>query len=516
MSHIDPPATDVAGGAGIDIGSVVAGFADLGTLAPVAIEVIRMADDDTATIRDITAVIRRDPGLASRLLRVANSAMYSQITEVTTLERATTLLGLRMVKLLSLGFNLIAEMRSGPIDTSIVWRRSLATSVLAHQIAEYGVVELADEALAAGLLSHIGKLALANDSTYLRLTGPDRLWLASWEEAEILGFTSDEVTARILHSWNLPPILVDAIRHRSSPPGAELEPVARLACCLQVADGAATLMLADTDDRRAEALDTITLSAATHLGMTIKQIESVMSSTSPTIDDIARLLDLDAIAATPVLDIISSAREHLTRLSLDIASTLSHEERRNTELSKRNERLAAEVATDSLTGIPNRRTFDAYLANHAAGQLKSSGRGLALGLLLLDLDYFKSINDRFGHPVGDEVIRAVATRIHRGSRKGELCARVGGEEFAIVLKETSADELLLAAERFRALIGDQPVDTSCGQLRVTASVGAAGVGSPRDGEIDDHDVPGTIYRLADAALYEAKASGRDCTTVHVS
>ncbi|MFQ5556497.1 MAG: GGDEF domain-containing protein, partial [Acidimicrobiales bacterium] len=165
--------------------------------------------------------------------------------------------------------------------------------------------------------------------------------------------------------------------------------------------------------------------------------------------------------------------------------------------------LAEQAATDSLTGLPNRRTFDAYLANQVAGRARRS-RDTGLALLVLDLDHFKSVNDNYGHGVGDEVLREVSTRIREATRRGELCARLGGEEFAVVLPDTDQEEVAATAERFRHLIGDEPVDTSIGPLTITVSIG----GGHTRGESHD-DIATGLLRCADTALYRAKAAGRD-------
>lgn len=487
----------------VTIEQVIAGFGDLPTLAPVAMEVLRLADDENASMADLSAAIGVDPGLAARLMRLANSAMYGQTSEVTNLDRATALLGLRTVKLLSLGFSLVGNANAGPSDTSIMWRRSLATSVLARRLASAIDKKLGDDAFVAGLLANIGKLALLNVPAYVDALNDKGPWLTPEDETELLGFTSDEVTARVLVSWGLPEVLANAVRLRAEPPSEG--PMAHLPAVLQVADHAAMLMLVDTDEGKSTALDRLTNTAAAHLGHTIDQIEEIIAEVSPDLDEIASMFDLEAIAGTPIADIMMSAQAQMAKLSLDVASALSQEQQRNEELAEDNERLAAEASTDPLTGLPNRRTFDAYLFNQIEGRLRR-GRDTSLGLIMFDLDHFKSINDNFGHGIGDEVLCATGERIQSGTRRGELSARIGGEEFAVVLPDVSGDELARAAERFRGLVGDEPIETSIGPLTVTTSVGAA------QSSVSSPDTQTKLFAMADAALYESKDCGRDRVT----
>ncbi|MCP3989474.1 MAG: GGDEF domain-containing protein [Actinomycetia bacterium] len=482
---------------------IVAGYSDLPTLAPVAVEVIRLADDENASMADLAAAISVDPGLAARLMRLANSAMYGQTKEVTNLDRATALLGLRTVKLLSLGFTLVANLNQGAIDTSIIWRRSLATSVLARRLASEIDRRLSDDAFIAGLLSNIGKLALADDEAYTATVVEHGPWLPPTQERVALGFTSDEVSAKILVSWGLPEIMGQVVADREVPP--EEGRTAQLAAVLHVADAAAMLLLTEQDEDKATALDALRIGGARHLGLTLTQLEEIISDVSPELNDIAAMFDLDAIAGPPIADIVMSAQAHMAKLSLDVVSALSHEQQRNEALASDNIRLAAEASTDPLTGLPNRRTFSAYMANQIEGRLRKP-RSSAIGVIMMDLDHFKSINDNFGHGTGDEVLKEIGDRIQGTTRRGELTARVGGEEFAVILPDVSGVELGLAAERFRSLIGDTPVETAIGPLSVTVSIGATYTNDPRPG------AENTLLSTADAALYESKNAGRNRVT----
>ena len=488
----------------VSLDEVVASFADLPTLAPVAVQVIRLADDENASMADLAAAISVDPGLSARLLRLANSAMYAQTKQVTNLDRATALLGLRTVKLLSLGFSLVANLNSGAIDTSIIWRRSLAGSVLARRMATETDKRLADDAFVAGLLSNTGKLALAEHGAYIEAVRANGPWMDQEQELAALGFTSDEATGQILTAWGLPDIMSTVIARRMDPP--DERPAAQLAGILQASDAAARLLLEDDDEGRAAALDAAERSAGQHLEMGLDQLETLIHEVSPELDEIASMFDFEAIASTPINELMLMAKTKMAQLSLDTASALSHEQQRNQALASDNERLAAEASTDPLTGLPNRRTFQAYLTNQVDGRVRKP-RSSALGVIMLDLDHFKSINDNFGHGVGDEVLQGTGARISEATRRGELSARIGGEEFAVILPDVSPEELTKAAERFRALIGDEPIDTSLGPLSVTASVGAAyaldlaqGAGS-------------ALVASADSALYASKNAGRNRVSV---
>ena len=168
-------------------------------------------------------------------------------------------------------------------------------------------------------------------------------------------------------------------------------------------------------------------------------------------------------------------------------------------LARELERLAR---TDPLTGIGNRRRFDEHLEAEVARAPRSSE---PLSLLLCDVDFFKAYNDRYGHQQGDACLAQVARALEGViQRPADLAARYGGEEFALVLPQTSAEGARSRAERVRTAVRDLaiPHEASSGRDRVTISVGVATVTGAW--------MPSQIVALADRALYEAKAAGRDC------
>jgi len=167
-------------------------------------------------------------------------------------------------------------------------------------------------------------------------------------------------------------------------------------------------------------------------------------------------------------------------------------------------RLRLQASLDGLTGAMNRRRFT-ELATRDIDLARRSLRSVAL--VMIDLDRFKDVNDRFGHAAGDEVLKAVVTRCQVTLRTTDLFCRFGGEEFALLLPNTDATAAQLVAERLRALISTEPVAWEGGQIRTTASFGLF-ASIPAEGE--DLDL---FLRTADAALYEAKTAGRDRVVV---
>ena len=175
---------------------------------------------------------------------------------------------------------------------------------------------------------------------------------------------------------------------------------------------------------------------------------------------------------------------------------------RNDELSRANELLAQLSITDGLTRLHNHRHFQERLELETRTATRS---GTPLSLLLIDIDHFKQVNDRYGHGVGDQILRRVAVVIHNLSRETDLPARHGGEEFAIVAPHTTLEGAIELAERIRLGVGELSYrfehEGATHELRVSVSVGCATLSGSNAKR---------LYTDADAALYAAKSRGRNC------
>jgi two-component system cell cycle response regulator len=176
--------------------------------------------------------------------------------------------------------------------------------------------------------------------------------------------------------------------------------------------------------------------------------------------------------------------------------------RRYTERLRDNVQTSIEMAiTDALTGLFNRR----YMENHLATLIEqAAARGKPLSALMLDIDYFKAINDTYGHDAGDDVLRDFALRIKRSIRGIDLACRTGGEEFVIVMPETDMAVAAMVAERLRRRIAAEPFAVNQGQrsIPVTLSIGIAALRGQDDNAA-------SLLKRADQALYRAKRDGRN-------
>lgn len=167
-------------------------------------------------------------------------------------------------------------------------------------------------------------------------------------------------------------------------------------------------------------------------------------------------------------------------------------------LSARSETFEHAALTDGLTGMQNRRYFDDALKEYLEEFRRIEK---PVGLMILDLDHFKQVNDTHGHDVGDEVLKAVANCLKDMTRYHDVVARLGGEEFAVVTPNMDADLLGKFAERIRKAIANMSVLSGNVRLKITTSVGLA--------VWDRNETAEEFYRRADRQLYEAKRQGRN-------
>jgi diguanylate cyclase len=214
--------------------------------------------------------------------------------------------------------------------------------------------------------------------------------------------------------------------------------------------------------------------------------------------------ELNAGAVKEVRSIIQALMEAATEMEATnrrLESELSATKNSIVRLRQELKAVAAEAMTDSLTSLANRKRFERELSNAVK---VAAARHEPLALVMIDIDNFKFINDRFGHQVGDQVIRLVSSVIRTTVRSNDLAVRYGGDEFALLLSETSLSSAAATAEQIRDAVRTRQFKIrATGELldAITVSIGVTGL---RHGETAQ-----SFTERADACMYEAKRSGRD-------
>jgi two-component system, cell cycle response regulator len=251
-----------------------------------------------------------------------------------------------------------------------------------------------------------------------------------------------------------------------------------------------------------------------------------LSGTQDALRLVAQLRGTEASRLVPIL--LAAEAEELPRLAkgLDLGAndyivrpidrneltarvrTQIRRKRLQDRLQDNYQRSLALALTDSLTGLYNRR----YLMAHLEGLLARAAEGAqGPAVLMIDIDFFKRVNDTYGHPAGDAVLREVASRIARHVRGFDLVARYGGEEFVVVMPETPLPVASMVAERLRSTVAGKAITLGdgAGDLKTTISIGIA---ITREGG----DSATALLQRADKALYQAKAGGRNCVAGSVA
>ena len=160
--------------------------------------------------------------------------------------------------------------------------------------------------------------------------------------------------------------------------------------------------------------------------------------------------------------------------------------------------------TDGLTGLYNRRHFEANLEREF---LRAKRYKNALSIAMIDVDFFKKVNDTYGHACGDYVLKEIAFLINEAFRKTDMVFRYGGEEFVVILTETDSDNAVVPLERLRKAVESNKFKYNNQNLNITISIGVSS-------NLENTNSPWEFFELADKALYEAKENGRNQVRIY--
>jgi two-component system, cell cycle response regulator len=497
-----------------DLPEILAQAENLPSLPAVAVEVLHLTEDENSTLDDLAVALSRDPALAAKLLKLANSSLFNVGQEVTTLQRSTMVLGMKTVKLMSLSFSLVGTLPQGGVDGgfdfSEYWRRSLISAVTARSLAKLVGNRNGDEAFLCGLLGHIGRLVLARCMTdeYNSLIEEVGSWPSLEMEEARLGFDSADVGATLLATWGIPEIVCTAVGYRERIEQTPILPETSTREFLELMHLTSLAEAMLCNEEKGEALKRLHHRAQEQFQLSEVEVDAFLIGLESGITETAEVLSISLPKNTTHEELVNQARGQFVNISLGTEVDLRREKRRAQDLEHETKTLRVKAETDKLTGLPNRAVFDETLEMHIQSRLEGKVPR-ALGLIMIDIDRFKNFNDTYGHQAGDEVLRLVGGVMIRLTRSGDLCARYGGEEFAVIAPQTTPFGLRTLAERLREELESQILEIDGHELSITASFGAACIADIQSAA----DGPALI-KLADHHLYRAKKNGRNRCEIH--
>ena len=477
----------------------------LPSLPDVAIRLIEVSADPTTSIRDITSVVRADPGMTTRIIKAVNSPYFGLGTEVSSIESAVPLLGTSTVVSLALSFSLVQENHTNQHKS--IWSQSLLTAVTAEYLARQEGSSSPGNFFLAGLISDIGILAMlgAFGDEYESILDNARQTssILCELESEVLGFTHVDIGVDLSTIWSLPDSVIKAIRYHHEnvdtidllrdEPDYDLIKTNRFAA--SVCD---YLTFEQKDDVRAQLQEI----GRHYFGFDDQKLDELLFEVRRRTDEAATLMSIDTRDLPHPTELLVAANARL-------ADIISRDQMAMSQLATNHAQLKEQAVRDSLTGVHNRLAFDDRYSTTVRRCIASGGD---VGVFFCDIDHFKTLNDTYGHAFGDKVLRRVAKTLEASVRDTDFVARYGGEEFVILALQIDKETFEMIGERLRANVESIVAKFEGACVPVTVSIGGCFATCKAARELVRH-VDEELLTRADEAMYRCKRNGRNCTEI---
>ena len=496
------------------IDAVLTDDVKLPSLPTIALRIIDAIKTEDADMAELAKIVSSDPALASRILKISNSSFYALPQKIDTIQKAVTVLGTKALKNIALSFVIAKTMRTDSnngFNHEFFWKRAVTAAVAADIIANI-IKQKSDDTFIMSLLQDIGIiiLYLSMPKEYAKVFEEKYASSTNIVEAEkkIFGYDHQEVGTKILEKWGLPETIYTPIQyhHHSKNIPSEIEIKARV---LGMADQISSVY---HGSQCAKKFVDVTAAMEQLYGLTEKDTNRLIDAVASTSVEILSYFEIDPGDMKPYSQLLIEANEELGKLNfsyeqlvLELKRSKAKAENLATELQAANEKLRELATKDGLTGLFNHRYFQESMDREISRALRYKS---PLSLIIADIDHFKKINDTYGHPVGDMVIKTIGSHMQNNVRGSDIVARYGGEEFAAILTETDLKGSVTFAERFRRSIEEADIISDGQTIKVTISVGVATLN-----HVSRTNDKATLIKLADDSLYHAKKTGRNRISV---
>lgn len=484
---------------------------ELPSLPPIACEILRLAQDPKASFDDYAAAMAADPTLSEKLLSMANSSLFNMGQEISTLERAMLVLGLKGVQLMALSFSLISglkdEKHSDTFDEQEFWQRSLMTAVAGRQLGRVVAIPIAEDAFLCGLLASVGQLVLSRclPNEYAQVQASCDGWPSLEHEAEQLGFDSIDVSAKLLESWGMPEIVhttISSCRDGFTPEGGN-PIVQRLAPIVLAARRAVSLLL---DSDKGPGLANYHASCL-ELELHTEQADTIFLSLEQRNLEASRLLGIEIAAGPSHIEVLEQARGQLSAIGLSSSRDDDIEQRSDEEIQADNLRLLTPAVTNPDSTLGTREYFNAILARELNVRIEAEDKqsGTALGMILFEIDQADALRSKHGHGGFAKIQSSVGRSLHALTRGTDAPAHFDDERFAVIVPKSSVTGLQQFAARLQAAIAKFEQTVGGNPLGLNISVGGACLQSAA-GENDKERLLAEAARQLECAVAQA-ASG---------
>lgn len=483
------------------------------TLPTVAARLLSLTANPDTSVGELGKAIRLDPSLTGKVLKAVNSVQYSVGRPISDIDRAVILLGKRKISTLALTFSLSDAVSRNKRLTKYFqqyWTESIVQAITAELLALAHCPFDAGSYFSAALLQDLGRLYLLQNygddyAMLIEVAHQGNRHLIDLER-EAFQTTHPELTASMLSHWQFPQQAVFAVagHHRFQEASAEVAGTLSLGQALHIA-ALVGEYFCQTNKGVVHVILEETLARCPVPMMSVGELTDQVHERLAAMAELFNIHTTDLPSAN---DMLCEAMQQIASLAISLEEESSSQVarveliRENSLLKLRLQDAMQRIQIDPTTGVFTREVLEERLCKLIQTAARHHDH---LGLLFIDIDHFKSVNDIYGHVAGDKVLRHVAQAIGACVRGNDFMARYGGEEFIVVIDKPDANKLHAVAERVRQSIESHSFVLDKKQVSITASVGAVLMGPV----LETEGVAEQVVAGADAAMYEAKSQGRN-------
>jgi two-component system, cell cycle response regulator len=486
---------------------------DLPVLSGSIADILSLTDQAGSNVSQIAEVIKKDISLSAAILRITNSSAFGLKRKITTIDQAVVFLGFQSVRNIALGVGVLNLFSPHDKDFfSRIWCRSLVTGLAARELCMQIGNKKKEDAFTIGLLLDIGLIAFYG---YDKKGASELLKLAEDngktdlnEEKELIGLDHVEAGMRLAKRWGLPEDFILAIRHHHHKSLQDVldncnKPFAHIVYLSSLVGDIFYL------GKKKESIREFTDGCRQLMEVSPDQSDNLLKNIHPQLTEVASYFDIAVGSGNRYEEILRSVNEEIVNVTISneaakrhLTKSFERERALKLKLENANKKLKILASKDALTGLFNRHFLNELLEKE---WLRAQRHSHPLSVVMADIDDFKKVNDDYGHPAGDLVLKKIADVLMKSLRKNDLLARYGGEEFLFVLPQTTMRDARIAAERFKAAVRELKISFKKDEgFSISISCGVSTANPDKnDDELD------SLIQRADYALYEAKGAGKD-------